>query len=317
MSAYPHVSGPSVESDPALGRLLEKLRLRHHDAICGALLYGSCLRNGNIYDGLVDLYLICDSYRAAYGRSWLAAANWMLPPNVFYAELKPDDETPDAKTLHCKVTIISLRDFQRGCSQIRFESYIWGRFAQPTSIIYSRDEQSRSAIEDSLLQASHTLLQKAVPALPEHGSLAALWEQALALSYATELRSESSGRAGELAQSSQEFYTTLARHHADSLGFPFTVYDYGTGLQYKSQVDITRRRLSALAWSLRRGQGKLMSILRVVKALFTFEGALDYFAWKLERHSGQEIIIPDKVRRLPLIFLWGFCWDLYRRGLFK
>jgi hypothetical protein len=95
------------------------------------------------------------------------------------------------------------------------------------------------------------------------------------------------------------------------------VYDYGTGLQYKSRIDPNKHRLSMLAWSLRRGQGKLMSILRVVKALFTFEGALDYFAWKLERHSGQEIIIPDKVRRLPLIFLWGFCWDLYRRGLFK
>ena len=317
MSTYPHVSGPTVESDPALGGLLEKLRSRHHDAICGALLYGSCLRNGNIYDGLVDLYLICDGYREAYGRSWLAAANWMLPPNVFYAELKPDNKTPDAKTLHCKVTIISLRDFQYGCSRGRFESYIWGRFAQPTSIVYSRNEQSRSAIENALQQASHTLLQNALPALPEQGSLADLWEQALALSYATELRSESSGRPGELAQSSQGFYTTLTRHHANSLGFPFEIYEDGTGLHYKSRIDPKKRRLSVLAWSLRRGQGKLMSVFRVVKALFTFEGALDYFAWKLERHSGQEIIIPDKVRRVPLIFLWGWCWDLYRNGLFK
>jgi len=317
VSNYPHVSGPSAESDPALGQLLERLRTRHHDAVCGALLYGSCLRNGNIYDGLVDLYLICDSYQAAYGRSWLAVANWILPPNVFYAKLVPDDKTPDAKTLHCKVTIISLRDFQRGCSPGRFESYIWGRFAQPTSIIYSRDEQSRSAIEDALLQAVHTLLQRAVPALPEQGSLAGLWEQALALSYATELRSERKGRAEELAQSSQEFYTTIARHHANSLGFPFTVYDDGTELRYISQIDHKKRRLCALAWSLRRGQGKLISIMRVLKALFTFDGALDYFAWKLERHTGEKIVIPDKVRRVPMIFLWGFCWDLYRRGLFK
>jgi len=317
VSTYPHVSGPSVESEPALGRLIEQLRARHHDAICGALLYGSCLRNGNIYDGLVDLYLICDSYRAAYGRSWLAVANWILPPNVFHVELKPDDESLNDKTLRCKVTIISLHDFQRGCSRTRFESYIWGRFAQPTSIIYSRDEQSRSAIEDSLLQAAHTLLQNAVPVLPEQGSLAVLWEQALALSYATELRTESSGRAGELVQSSQELYTTLTRHHADSLGFPFVVYEGDTRLQYKSEINRSKRRLCALAWSLRRGQGKLMSILRVLKALFTFKGALDYFAWKLERHTGEKIVIPDKVRRAPLLFLWGFCWDLYRRGLFK
>ena len=57
--------------------------------------------------------------------------------------------------------------------------------------------------------------------------------------------------------------------------------------------------------------------MRLVKALFTFEGGLDYIAWKLERHSGEKIDIPDRVRRAPLIFLWGFFWDLYRRGIFK
>lgn len=60
-----------------------------------------------------------------------------------------------------------------------------------------------------------------------------------------------------------------------------------------------------------------MSIMRLVKALFTFEGGLDYIAWKLERHSGEKIVIPDTVRRAPLIYLWGFFWGLYRRGIFK
>ncbi len=59
-----------------------------------------------------------------------------------------------------------------------------------------------------------------------------------------------------------------------------------------------------------------MSILRLVKALFTFEGGIDYIVWKLQRHSGQEIIVPDKVRRYPLVFSWGFFWRLYRRGIF-
>jgi hypothetical protein len=57
--------------------------------------------------------------------------------------------------------------------------------------------------------------------------------------------------------------------------------------------------------------------MRLVKALFTFEGGLDYIAWKLERHSGESIVIPDRVRRAPLIYLWGFFWGLYRRGIFK
>ncbi len=68
---------------------------------------------------------------------------------------------------------------------------------------------------------------------------------------------------------------------------------------------------------LRRGLGKLMSVLRLLKALFTFAGGLDYIAWKLQRHSGQEVVIPERVRQFPLLFIWGFCWQLYRRGIFK
>ena len=83
MSGYPHVAGPDAADDPVLAALLGQLRARHHDAICGILLYGSCLRSGDIYDGLLDLYLICDGYRAAYRNPLPAGANWLLPPNVF------------------------------------------------------------------------------------------------------------------------------------------------------------------------------------------------------------------------------------------
>ena len=312
MSAYPHVAGPDPATDPALAGLLAQLRERHHNAICCTLVYGSCLRSGNIYDGLLDLYLICDSYRAAYRNGPLAAANWLLPPNVFYAEFSHGD-----RTLRSKVTVISLRDFQRGCSPAWFESYIWGRFAQPTRILHSRDEASRNAVANSLLQAAHTLLRNALPALPEAGRVIDLWQQALALSYATELRTERSGRAAELAESARDFYATVTRLHALSLGSGFTVYHSDGNLSYRSQIGRMRRLSCRLAWLLRRGQGKLLSILRLLKALFTFEGGLDYIAWKLERHSGERVVIPDRVRRAPLIYLWGFFWGLYRRGIFK
>ena len=78
-----------------------------------------------------------------------------------------------------------------------------------------------------------------------------------------------------------------------------------------------QRLVAAGKWPVRRVQGKMLSITRLVKALFTFEGGLDYIAWKLERHSGEKVVIPDRVRRAPLIFLWGFFWSLYRRGIFK
>lgn len=317
MSTYPLVEGPDTASDPTLAALLAQLDARHHGAICCTLVYGSCLRSGDIYDGLLDLYLICDNYRAAYHRSLLAAANWLLPPNVFYAEQKSVEDSHEGKTLRSKVTVISLRDFQRGCSPVWFESYIWGRFAQPTRILYARNEHVRGQVEAALTQAAQTLLQNALPALPAQGSLTALWEQSLGLSYATELRTERSGRAQELANSSRDFYTALTRHHATHLGFPFELTERHGELDYHCQISGGKRQITKLAWALRRSQGKLLSVLRLVKALFTFEGGLDYIAWKLERHTGEEIHIPDKVRRAPLIHLWGFFWGLYRRGIFK
>lgn len=317
MSIYPSVAGPDAHSDPTLAALLAQLQARHDGAICCTLVYGSCLRSGDIYDGVLDLYLICDSYRAAYRRSLLATANWLLPPNVFYAEQKPVDGAPVAQTLRSKVTVISLRDFQRGCSGAWFESYIWGRFAQPTRVLYARNQQVQLQVEAALTEAAHTLLHNALPALPAEGSLTTLWEQSLGLSYATELRTERSGRAQELAQSSREFYAALTRHHAANLGYAFALYEQAGEWHYRCQIGPIKRNITTLAWAVRRGQGKLLSVARVVKALFTFEGGLDYIAWKLERHSGEEILIPDKVRRAPLVHLWGFFWGLYRRGIFK
>lgn len=312
MNGYPLVAGPDPADDPAFAGLLEAMRARHHGAVGAVLLYGSCLRSGDLYDGLLDLYLVCDGYREAYRRPLLAAANWLLPPNVFYAEHRTE-----GRVLRSKVTVISLADFRRGCSAAWFESYIWGRFAQPTRIVYSRDAAFRGEVEACLLQAPRTLLCRALPALAPEGTVHALWENALALSYSTELRTERAGRANELARSSGEFFADLTRHHADSLAFPFVVYDANGELRYRSEIDSARRRLGRWGWGLRRIEGKLFSVLRLLKALFTFDGGLDYIAWKLERHSGEEIVIPDRVRRAPLLFLWGFFWGLYRRGIFK
>lgn len=312
---YPRVNGPDPAADPTLAALLEKLRAQRNDAVCAMLVYGSCLRSGDIYDGLLDLYVILDSYRAGYDRRLPALANWLLPPNVYYAEQA--GATGGAPTLRAKVTVISLADFQRGCSTAWFESYIWGRFAQPTHILYARNDAARAAVEEALGQAVATLLGRALPALPAGGTLEALWEGALALSYATELRTERGGRAQELAAYAREFYAEVTRARAGALAFPFDLQEDGHGTRYSAAPGSARRAAARLAWGLRRVQGKLLSVARLVKALFTFAGGLDYIAWKLERHSGEKIEIPERVRAAPLIHLWGFFWGLYRRGIFK
>jgi len=299
-------------TDRILAALLQQLRERHHGAINSIMLYGSCLRGGDIFDGLVDLYLVCDSYGSAYAGHGLALINWLLPPNVFYAEL-----AHDGRTLRSKYALISTADFRRGCSTRWFESYIWGRFSQPVRIVYCRDRSSRDTVEQCLLQAARTFLQRALPCLPASGTVSDLWLGALALSYGTELRAERSGRAAELVQASLGHFETVTRRLQGALDFPFSVYELGQTLTYRADVPGYRRVSGRLGWRLRRVWGKLMSVLRLSKGLFTFAGGIDYVAWKLARHSGQEVIVPDRVRRYPLLFMWGFFWRLYRRGAFR
>jgi hypothetical protein len=312
VSAWPEVAGPSPATEPALAALIARLRHEHRDAVQAVLLYGSCLRSGDLFDGLVDLYLVVDSYRGAYGSGWLALANRLLPPNVFYAQCERDGQT-----LRSKVTVVSLADFRRGCSRRWYQSYLWGRFSQPVRIIYARDEGAAAAVTDAFQRAATTLLHRALPALPASGSLAGLWERTLSLSYATELRTERPGRARELVNAALPFYEAVTRLVAADLPHRLELSGSGERCRYRAGVAPAKRRLAPLAWGLRRAQGKGLSVARLVKALFTFTGGLDYIAWKLERHSGERIEVPPRVRRHPLLFSWGFFWRLYRRGIFR
>src|ERR1700761_1811143 len=92
-------------SKPALA-MSDAVRSRHGDAALAVLFYGSCLRRPEtqLVDSLLDFYVLVDDYRAAYDKAWLAWANQVLPPNVFYLEIKYGDAL-----LRAKYAVISLR----------------------------------------------------------------------------------------------------------------------------------------------------------------------------------------------------------------
>ena len=312
--AYPPVVGPETDESAPLASLLGALEQRFGGSLQGVILYGSCLRTGDLLDGVVDLYALVDSYRKAYPGLGLRLSNRFLPPNVYYLERPLDGGVQ----VRCKYAVISLEQFERGMSERSFESYLWGRFAQPVKLVYSRSPAVRARMERGLLRAAETLLRRALPALPEEGSLEDLWRDALALSYGTELRTERQGRAQELSAQGRDFFKALTFELAPRLDDCLELENGEAGeTYYRAWVPAWKRRLAPWLWRLRRLEGKLMSVLRLLKGLFTFEGGLDYIAWKLERHSGQKVEIPDKVRRRPLLHIWGLFWRLYRRGVFR
>ena len=65
---------------------------------------------------------------------------------------------------------------------------------------------------------------------------------------------------------------------------------------------------------LRRVAGKAVYFLQLVKAVFTFEGGVDYAIWKIERQSGVKLEASDFQRRHPLVAAWPLVWKAWRAG---
>lgn len=309
---YPTPEGPTLESSPALRALMAALESRFGAGLQAVILYGSCLRSTDLMEGLVDFYVLVENTPRAEPRLWLRLGGRLLPPNVYYLET-----SLGSQTVRCKYAVLSLSQFERGTGPGWFHSYLWGRFAQPVKPVWCDSEATRQRLHAAFFQAGETLLRRAVPALPPEGGLDDLWQGALALSYATELRAERQGRAAELAGHGRAFFESLTRGLLPRLGGVLQIEERDGTLVYHSRAGVWARRLAPALWAVRRIQGKALSVARLIKGLFTFEGGLDYLAWKLSRHSGQVVEIPDKVRRRPLIHIWGFMRHLYRRGVFR
>jgi hypothetical protein len=86
---------------------------------------------------------------------------------------------------------------------------------------------------------------------------------------------------------------------------------------YQCVIDAAAHRGSLRSWRLRRWQGKVLSVLRLSKAAFTFHDSISYAAWKIERHTGVRVEVTPMLRRHPV--LWGLkvSWQLLRRGVMR
>lgn len=302
----------SREAPPGVRALAEVLLNRHGEVTQAILFYGSCFRTGDDTDGLVDLYIIVDSYRAALPSRLEAIANKLLPPNVYYLELPVQDHV-----VRTKYAVLSLRDFQRGTSEHWFHSYLWGRFAQPAGLLYVRNNQVERRVKLALAQAVITFITRVMPSLEERFTALDLWHHGLLLSYRAELRAEKPDKLVYLVEAAAEYYQQVTRAAMDSVPFKVEIVAKTDGFLYHAYIPTPARYRNYLAWTFRRLQGKLLSILRLAKAVFTYEGGVDYIQWKIERHSGVRVEWTPWLKRHPLLAACILSWRLYRRGGFR
>jgi hypothetical protein len=305
----------TLDDSKSIESLLNVIREKHGDAVLAIVVYGSWLRGNR--DTMLDFYVLVKDYRSL-DSGWQGLMCRLLPPNVYQIRSKIEDtrenETDsDGLELRAKYALMTLDQFCH-TMQHDFHSYFWARFAQPCEILFVRDKKTAAALSKSFKSASETFIRYVLPVMPDHFSSRDLWTMGLSHTYRCELRTESGNRADSLYDYNPDYYDAVTSSLAlKGSGFNISAQDGA----YRNHSSAAARKFSSVSWWLRRVQGKFLSVLRLVKAAFTFNDPLQYVLWKIERHTGIYIEPSERQLRHPLIFAWPLLWRLYKQGAFK
>ena len=272
--------------DARVSAMAAAIAAKHGAASRAVLFYGSCLRQQQLDGLMLDFYLIVSDYRAAYSNRWLAAANRLIPPNVFYFE---------HDGLAAKYAVLSEADFAHECSAEAWTVSTAARFAQPSRLAWSATAAAAKKTIDSVSLAAPTLLGWTRPLAPEAG-IQALWKRAFTLTFHAELRAERLGRADALVEADPERYAKV-----------------GAAALKQVKESMTHQRAQRW-WRRKQGHGKRYSVARLAKASFTFAGGADYIAWKINRHSDANIRLKPWQQRHPLLAAISLLPRLLRTG---
>jgi hypothetical protein len=271
------------------------------------LFYGSALRTGAL-DGVLDFYVLTDRFDAWPQPTGAALAGVWLPPNIEYRELEVG-----GRRLRGKAAILQAGQFRRLVGLSSLDTSLWARFAQPAALAWSRDPTARAATTASVARAVATAGWWAARLGPEHGPAEAFWNALFAETYAAELRVEPKGRERVILDRDGGRYAAL-------LPLAWTA----AGVAFEGEADALRPALTQAdrlaareAWHVRRSLGKPLTALKLAKAVFTFQGAADYAAWKIERHTGVHVEVTPWRRRFPLLAAPGVAWRLWRAGVLR
>ena len=279
----------TAPADPRAAAMAGALAAQYPQAARAVLFYGSCLREANLDGLMLDFYLLVSDYPAAYGKSWLARANRLIPPNVFPFE---------HQGLIAKYAVLSEADFARLNSTAADNVSVWARFAQPARLLWAADDLARQRAIASVAQAPPTLLTLAKPMAEGQGDALALWKTGFTLTYNAELRAEKKGRSVSIIDADPDRYRRFGEA-ALADGLPPPPQD------------------APAHWRALQRRGKRLSMIRLAKASFTYAGGIDYLAWKINRHAGTQITIKPWQRRWPLLGAVTLLPRLFRGGAIR
>ena len=279
----------------------------NNPAVLGVLFYGSGLWKKIEEDTVLDFYVIVDSFKS-YG-SPLTHRFWgtLLPPNVYYVE-----HTKGDKTLRCKYAVMTYAQFYAAAKGLAIAPSIWARFSQPCRLVLSKNSHAKEKLLTALHAANTTFHKRTLPHL-KHTTLTAkvLWEAGLKETYQCELRSEKKGRNSSIYEAQATHFNL--RTQLFSNAYPNWLSPEGEN--YKKPPFLVRHTLAFLNTPLRRYSGKLITLLRLLKAPLTFTGAVSYIIWKIERHSGVKLEATPFQHKYPLIGAWPLLFKVLTKKI--
>lgn len=290
--------------DPRVTAMAAAVAAQYPEAARAVLFYGSCLREQNLDGLMLDFYLIVSSYREAYGRGWYAVANRLIPPNVFPFE---------HDGLAAKYAVLSEADFARENSLRARSVSVWARFAQPSRLVWVKDQAARDKTGAAVAQAAPTLFQFTMPLLDPNTDLSILdiWRRGFSLTYGAELRAERKGRSLSIVDVDPERYA-----HFGQAALAEVARAMGVGPNGEVPLLVRADRMER-RWRWMSRKGKALSVIRLAKATTTFAGGVDYIAWKINRHAGTEIVVKPWQRRWPILGALTLLPRLWRRGAIR
>jgi len=278
------------------------------DNLLAAIFYGSCLRTGAV-DGLLDLYLIVEDYRRFDPRRWAGWGLRALPPNVFFVR-----RTLSGRDIQAKIAVMDRAGFSRAVSRQALDTTIWARFCQPAAVAFARDAASLDACLGWLADAATTAASVAAPLVPAAVAPLDFWRGLFRLTYGAELRTERNNRPDLIVDPEAAHFEALTEPALSAAGM---AWHRENGGRIVTSLSPAQRQRAARAWRWTRLAGKLRNLARLAKAVFTFDGAVDYAVWKIERHSGHRVELTAWQRRHPILASPTVLWRLYRAGALR
>lgn len=295
----------AVPVDPTIAEFAQAIAAPYGDAARAVLFYGSCLRSKVLEGEMLDFYLIVSDYEAAFDKPWMAKWNRRLPPNVFPV-------THDA--LMGKVAVLDEADFH-GLNRAEASAVsVWARFSQPSRLVWTADVAAQAMAVEAIAGAAPTLLDFALAHAEGEIDIVALWEAGYALTYSAELRAERKERAKSVVAFDEGRFRAFG--HAALAECRLKTEVTGDSVRVTAGQEAARDALRT-RWPKLRRNGKLLTIARLAKAAFTYQGGIDYLSWKINRHAGTDIAITPWQRRHPFLTALYLVPKLWLSGAIK